>query len=189
MHRDTLLRGFADERPRLLATLSRLVGPADAEDIANETWLRALDAVDDFRGEAALGTWLHRIAVNLAYDLLRQKNRQCAVEDPEAAIVQEAAIDRPVGEDLEQREMSACVRNLMTRLPPAQREVLAQADMYEQRVSELAENAGVTPGNAKIRLHRARRAMKVLLDNHCHIDAQDVGRLCCVPKKTPTGKP
>ena len=74
MNREDLLRGYPALRERLLATLSRLVGPNDAEDLANDTLLRALAAIDDFRGEAALSTWLHRIAINLAYDLLRKRN-------------------------------------------------------------------------------------------------------------------
>jgi DNA-directed RNA polymerase specialized sigma24 family protein len=71
MDREELLRRYPAHRGRLVASLARLVGVTDAEDLAEETLLRALAAVDRFRGEAALSTWLHRIGVNLAYDLLR----------------------------------------------------------------------------------------------------------------------
>ena len=182
MDRDQLLRGYPAERDRLLVSLSRLVGPTDAQDLANETLLCALAAIDTFRGDAALSTWLHRIGVNLAYDLLRKNRRSPVLAAEQGGDVPEA-VDQPVnGEQLEQRQMSQCVQNLLAKLPPQQRQVLAQADMLDQTVPEIARDTGITTGNAKIRLHRARRAMKAVLESHCDLEHQDSGVLCCQPK-------
>ena len=182
MDRDQLLRGYPAERDRLLASLSRLVGPTDAQDLANETLLRALAAVDNFRGEASLATWLHRIGVNLAYDLLRSRRRNPVLAAEHGIDVPEAADQTVNGEQLEQRQMSQCVQNLLAKLPPQQRQLLAQADMLGQSVPEIARDAGITTGNAKIRLHRARRAIKAVLESHCDLERQGSGVLCCQPK-------
>lgn len=182
MDREQLLRGFPAERGRLLASLARLVGATDAEDLANETLLRALAAVDTFRGEAALGTWLHRIGVNLAYDLLRSRSRNPLLAAEQGVDVPETVDETANGEQLEQRQMSRCVQDLLARLPPLQRQVLAQADMLDQSVHEIARAAGITTGNAKIRLHRARRAIKAVLESHCDLEHQGSGVLCCQPK-------
>lgn len=185
MDRDTLLRSFPAERGRLVASIARLVGPTDAEDLANETLLRALSAVEDFRGEAALGTWLHRIGINLAYDLLRRRERNPVLAAEQCVDVPEAVADGPNGNRLEQKQMTQCVRNLLTKLPPQQRHMLTQADMLDQTAPEIARDAGVTTGNVKIRLHRARRAMQSVLERHCDFDHGENGTLCCTPKSEP----
>ena len=181
MDRDELLRLFPAHRGRLVASLARLVGTAEAEDLAAETLLRALEAVDDFRGEAALGTWLHRIGVNLAYDLLRRRERSPILSVETGVNVPEAVSEAADAGPLEQEQMSQCIQNLLAKLPPQQRHVLAQADMLEQTALEIAQGSGITAGNVKIRLHRARRAMQAVLETHCDFDRES-GVLCCVPK-------
>ncbi len=181
MDRDELLRLFPAHRGRLAASLARMVGPADAEDLAAETLLRALDAVDGFRGEAALGTWLHRIGMNLAHDLLRRRERSPVLAVEHDGGVPEAAAEIPDVGQLEQKQMSQCVRDLLAKLPPQQRHVLAQADMLDRTAPEIARDSGMTAGNVKIRLHRARRAMQAVLETHCDFDRES-GALCCVPK-------
>lgn len=182
MDRDELLRQYPAQRGRLVASLARLVGPTDAEDLANDTLLRALAAVDDFRGEAALGTWLHRIGVNLAYDLLRRRDRDPILPAERVVDIPEAAVDADIGEPLDQRQMSQCVSQLLAKLPAHQREPLVRADMLDLTAADIALDAGISVGNAKIRLHRARYAMKVALETHCDFHHRDAGVLCCTPK-------
>jgi len=181
MDRDELLRLFPAHRGRLVASLARMVGSADAEDLAAETLLRALDAVDGFRGEAALGTWLHRIGMNLAHDLLRRRERSPVLAVEGDGDVPEAVAEAVDSGQFEQKQMSRCVQNLLVKLSPQQRHVLAQADMLDRTAPEIARDTGVTTGNVKIRLHRARRAMQAVLETHCDFDRES-GVLCCVPK-------
>lgn len=182
MDREQLLSVFPEHRARLVTSLSRLVGATDAEDLANETLLRAFDAVDEFRGEAALSTWLHRIALNLAYDLQRRRERSPVLCAGHGADLPDTVAETVDGEVLEQQQMSCCVQNLLAQLPAQQREVLAQADMLDRTAPEIARDSGVTTGNVKIRLHRARRAMQAALETHCDFEHQETGVLCCVPK-------
>ena len=182
MTRDELLAAFPAHRGKLLATLARLVCKEDAEDLAAETLMRAMEAIEDFRGDAALATWLHRVSVNLALDLLRQRGRHAVSSLDADEVFPELAEVAGEASVVEQRQMSECVRGLMTRLPPEQRHVLIQADMLDRTAPEIARDGGLTPGNVKIRLHRARRAMQEVLETHCEFDRDALGVRCCVPK-------
>lgn len=180
MDSQALVSVFPQHRGRLVAVLSRLVGTDEAEDLANETLLKAMDAVEGFREESALGTWLHRIATNLAYDHLRRQGRQ-PIEYVDTDELPEAAEE---GADLlEQRQMSECVTQVLAALPVAQRQILVQADVLERTTAEIAKDAGITTGNAKIRLHRARRALQAELNAQCDFHHREAGVLCCTPKQ------
>lgn len=180
--RAELQRQFSRLRATLVVRLARLVGPFDAEELANETLLRALAAVDGFRGDAALGTWLHRIAVNLAYDLLRQRQRDLVVVAESCADLPSPVGDASAEDRLGRSQMSRCVHDLLAELPFPQRDVLVQADMLGRSAPEIARSAGISVANAKIRLHRARRAMRAALETHCDFHHQEAGILCCTPR-------
>ncbi|MDR0478827.1 MAG: RNA polymerase sigma factor [Burkholderiaceae bacterium] len=181
MDREELLSRFPAHRGKLVAVLVRLVGATEAEDLANETLLRAMAAVEGFRGEAGLGTWLHRITVNLAYDHLRRYGRDPAIPNGVGADLPDIADDSSP-DVLEQRQMSACVQKVLATLPASQRQLLIQADVLDQTTAEIARDAGITTGNAKIRLHRARRNLEVALESRCEFHHRDGGVLCCTPK-------
>jgi RNA polymerase sigma-70 factor (ECF subfamily) len=179
MERGELLCRFPAHRDKLVAMLARLVGATEAEDLVNETLLRAMAAISGFRGEAELGTWLHRIAVNLAHDHLRRRGRDPAAPN-DADLPDTADDDSP--DILEQRQMSVCVQKILTTLPASQRQLLIQADVLDQTAAEIARDAGITTGNAKIRLHRARRSLEAALESHCEFHRRNSGVLCCIPK-------
>ncbi len=181
MDRKELLIRFPSHRRRLVAGLARLVGKADAEDLANETLLRALAVGDGYRGDAALGTWLHRIGVNLALDLLRRRKNapELAADMPE---VPDPSLDATAPATLERRQTAQCIQRLLAELPVRHRQVLMQADMLDRPAAEIAHDEGITTGNAKIRLHRARAAMRAALESDCEVYRQNAGVLCCIPK-------
>ncbi|MGE5467964.1 MAG: RNA polymerase sigma factor [Ignavibacteria bacterium] len=180
--RERVLAAFAAGRGRLVATLARMVGPAEAEDLADETLLKALAAIAGFRGDASLSTWLHRIALNLAYDHLRGERRAQPLHAADDAETVEELAAPAVGDPVERHQMSACVQEVLATLPGAQRQVLVQADVLGQTAPEIAAQAGIATGNAKIRLHRARRALRAALERRCDFHHEDGGILCCVPK-------
>jgi RNA polymerase sigma-70 factor (ECF subfamily) len=154
---------------------------ADAEDIANEALLKALRAVDGFRGDANVGTWLHRIATNLAYDHLRREGRVPLISTEEVVLPYEPNEEV---DSLEQGQMSECVQQVLATLPSSQRQLLIQADVLEQTAPEIARDAGITTGNAKIRLHRARKSLQRALMDRCDFHHRATGELCCTPKHT-----
>ncbi len=181
MDREEFMNCFPANRGRLVASLGRLVSKPDAEDLASETLLRALAALDGYRGDAALGTWLHRIGANLALDLLRRRKNapKLAADMPE---VPELKLDSTAAETLERRQTALCVQRLLAGLPARHRQVLVQADMLDRTALEIAHDEGITTGNAKMRLHRARVALKAALEDYCDVYRQSAGVLCCIPK-------
>jgi RNA polymerase sigma-70 factor (ECF subfamily) len=141
---------------RLLAVTRRLLGhEEDARDAVQETFLRAFRSLGSFEGGSLLSTWLHRIAVNTALMKLRSRKRK-----PEEPI--QAWTERP-DDEAARREQSALVREAIDRLPEHYRTVLLLRDIEELGTSEVAEQLGVTPNAVKLRLHRARQALRTLL--------------------------
>jgi RNA polymerase sigma-70 factor (ECF subfamily) len=100
----------------------------------------------------------------------------------DAIAIPEAATEALGGEALEQRQTMTCIRNMLATLPPQQRDVLVHVDMFERTVPEMARDAGISLGNAKIRLHRARQAMKAAMEENCALYHGPDGQLLCTPK-------
>ena len=160
--------------PRLLATLRCMLrSDEDARDALQETFLAAHRALHAFEGHARLSTWLHRIAVNAALMKLRSRKRH-----PEAAIeellprfeadghriVELPAPPRSLEEELDEAARRAAVRRCIERLPEAHRTVLVLRDIEELDTEATARMLGISPDATKMRLHRARQALRTLLE-------------------------
>ena len=158
---------------RMLATARRFVGTdEEARDVLQEACLAAFRAIDTFRDAARLSTWLHRIVINAALMRLRRRRRR-REESIESLLPRfdeggrwaESASHWNTSSDvlLERRETRAMVRNAIDRLPVNYRSVLFLRDIEELDTGETASLLGVTPNTVKIRLHRARQALRTLL--------------------------
>ncbi len=152
-------------RGRLLAVTRRLLrSEEDARDAVQEAFLSAWRSIEGFEGLSRLSTWLHRIAVNVALMKLRSRGRR-----PEADFgeVPPGGLRRP-GEEgadaiLERRETRELVRRSLERLPRAHRTVLYLRDIEELDTAHVAGRLGLTANAVKVRLHRARRALRGLI--------------------------
>ncbi len=180
-------------RPRIHRYLTRLVGPLDAEDVTQLVFVRASQALPDFRGESSIGTWLYRIARNAAADWLRSRSRSWVAQD---ALVAEAA-DAPTGvlgpdeasppadEALIRRETQQCLHGVIAELPEAYRNVLALSELDGLPNAEIAEALGVSLATVKIRLHRARGRLRDMLTARCAFTRDGRDGLGCEPKGAP----
>ncbi len=159
---------------RMLATARRLVRTEeDARDAVQEAFLAVFRAIDTFAGAARLSTWLHRIVVNAALMKLRsrKRRREESIEDllprfHEGGrwVEPPSHWDTPADTLLERREARQTVRNAIDRLPENYRSVLLLRDIEELDTDEAASLLGVTPNAVKTRLHRARQALRTLLE-------------------------
>lgn len=159
---------------RMLAVARRLLGNEDeARDALQEAFVAAFRNLDGFAGQARLSTWLHRIAVNAA--LMRIRRRRARPEEPIEPLLptfladgHQAAPAVSWAENAEQlvarREVRALVRRSIDRLPPTYRTVLVLRDLEELDTGEVAARLGISPNAVKVRLHRARQALRGLLD-------------------------
>ena len=162
---------------RMLAVARRLLrSEDDAADAVQEAFVSAFRAIASFEGGARLSTWLHRIVVNAALMKLRTRARRPEVSIDELLpkfFEDGHRVDEPAEwrspaqlDALERQETRELVRDQIDQLPADYRTVLMLRDIEGLDTKETAELLGVTPNAAKIRLHRARLALRTLLDPH-----------------------
>ena len=159
-----------DHGGRLLSVARRFLGnDEDAQDAVQDTFIRAFRAIHTFEARAQLHTWLHRIVVNTALMKLRERRRR-PTESIEGLLptfaegIQSVAARDWSDAVLERKETKAIVREAIDRLPDLYREVLILRDMEERDTAETAEILGTSSNVVKVRLHRARQALRTLLD-------------------------
>ncbi|MDD9878581.1 MAG: sigma-70 family RNA polymerase sigma factor [Magnetovibrio sp.] len=157
---------------RMLAVARRIVGEDEAGDCVQEAFLQAFRKIGAFRGDAKLATWLHRIVVNAA--LTRRRRRQRRPEVSLDSLM-------PVFDDLGCRvepslplldapdlaasaEVRSQVLDALGQLPEDARQIILMRDLQGLDTAEAAAELGISDGAAKVRLHRARAALKRLLE-------------------------
>ena len=167
----TLVRQHAG---RMLSAARRLLrNDDDARDAVQEAFVSAARAIDRFAGGSKVSTWLHRIVINTALMKLRARKRRA--EEPIEDLLPRfdadgfrigavATWETPSDVLLERRETRAMVRRCIDRLPERYRTVLLLRDIEELDTQESADLLGTTPNTVKIRLHRARQALRTLLE-------------------------
>lgn len=153
---------------RLLRAARRLLtSEEDARDAVQDAFVAAFRAVGDFEASARLSTWLHRIVVNASLMRLRTRRRK-PEEEIETYLPRfaddghQATPSVPWSEP--RTELRTIVRDAIERLPETYRTVLVLRDLEEMSTEEAAEVLGASPNAVKIRLHRARQALRTLLD-------------------------
>jgi RNA polymerase sigma-70 factor, ECF subfamily len=163
-------RGAFDELVRATtadtyALAYRLTGNEDdARDVVQEAYLRAFRGLRRFRGDAQFATWMYRITANCASTLLarRTRNRTELLSDDAAVIDVRPEHDpqQRVSAAEERAWLSAAVAELPWRL----RQVIVLRDIYDLPHRSIADELGISEAAAKVRLHRARRRLREVLD-------------------------
>jgi RNA polymerase sigma-70 factor (ECF subfamily) len=152
------------ERAVYVTLFMLLRNESDAEDAAQEAFIKAYRNLHSFRGEARFSTWVLSIARNEGLAWLRKRSTR--PEEPLEPVLDETAGDytpalltdwREVPlEALERDQLGACLRRAVLGLPAIYREVVQLRDIEELDVQETAQVLGITAGAVKVRLHRAR---------------------------------
>jgi len=150
---------------------------AVAEEVAQEAWLGLIRGLDRFEGRSSLRTWLYRIVVNRAISVGSRERRHLPVEDREleddtGMFSQDGwwvtppvhwadeAIDR-----IAAGEVAGRIRGLIADLPPAQRQVVTLRDVEGLSSVDVCTILGITEGNQRVLLHRARSRIRALLQD------------------------
>jgi RNA polymerase sigma-70 factor, ECF subfamily len=164
--------------------MSMMHDAADAEDLTQETFLRAYRGRDSLRIEGAQTAWLYRIATHVCYDRLRQYMRRGPVEsDTDLDEVDVPEINTPsLQQTIERDEMSACVQGYLNRLSDSYRAVILLHDMHELTSPEIARLLGESLSNVKVRVHRARLKLRSALAAGCEFSHDERGVLVCESK-------
>jgi RNA polymerase sigma-70 factor, ECF subfamily len=143
--------------------LSLMKNKSDAEDVAQETFLKAFHSLEDFRGQAKFGTWLISITLNEARSCLRRQSTRRMESLDE--LPREGGRLRPAllkdwrevpSEALERRELRKMLRHAIDKLSPIYREVLLMRDVEEFSIETSSAALTISISSVKVRLHRAR---------------------------------
>ncbi len=130
----------------------------EVEDIMQETYLKAFKALPRFQGKALFSTWLTRILINCALTYLRRRSRR-------AEIALDALEERTAAEDvgelaIAQEQIGRLIEKSLDSLPAKYRVVFIMRELEQMSVAETAASLGISPVNAKVRLHRAKRLLR-----------------------------
>ncbi len=172
-------RAFQDLWPEMLThAQSHVRSRDDAQDVVQDTWLAALRAIHRFQGRSSLRTWLLRILRNRAATAGTRSSRMLPASqlerdhqpggtDMETLLARVRPINATqvwTPEDLDAgSRLSRVLRDALAELPDRQREVLVLRDLDGCSAKETQERLGLTPGNQRVLLHRARRRLRDLV--------------------------
>ena len=185
---------------RVRRFLVRLVGPQEAEDLTQTVFAKAAKALPGFRGDAQTSTWLYRIAANVAADWLRGRPAHEAKltvplpdgsdEDMRAAATDSADVDSQSSpeQELARKNMRDCIRGEIGKLPEDHRTVFMLSTLGGLTDDEIAQTLGISQGNAKVRLHRARQVFKKMIEARCdfyrtELSCKPTSPECCAPSQ------
>jgi RNA polymerase sigma-70 factor (ECF subfamily) len=161
---------------RLLGVARRFLrNEEDARDAVQDAFLAAFRSIGSFEGQARISTWLHRIVVNACLMKLRTRRRkpERSIEELLPGFLEDGHPARPAMEwrkraddPVERRQLRELVMARIDELPEGYRNVLILRDIEELDTDETAEAMGLSVGAVKTRLHRARQALRELLEPH-----------------------
>jgi len=143
-----------------------LADDAEAEDVAQEAWLRAFRELSRFRGEALFSTWLTRIACHEALARVHKRRRLVPITGGDGGgEPPEPPAETPGPErDLENRELQDLLRAAVEVLPDPLRAVFCLREIEQLSTEQTADALGLTVENVRVRLHRAKRSLRQTLD-------------------------
>ena len=164
---------------------------AEAEDLTQETLLRAYTKLSTLEDPTKLLPWLYRIATNATYDRFRQASyryRPTSIEGDTGTAGVPPALEVVPDDSLrldkvmEQKEMSSCVQEYIEDLADSYRAVILLHEVQGMTNPEIAEMLGVSLATVKIRLHRARAKLRAALGEGCSFSEDDRGVQVCEPR-------
>ncbi len=161
-----LTRVLLENHSRFLAFLERRVGSRDeAEDILQDAFVRSLERAPPMEDTSSAITWFYRVLRNALTDHYRRQDSRGRATDRLAA---ETGSSTEADTELE-AVVCACVMGLLETLKPEYGTALRRVELEGASVRSFAEEAGITPGNAGVRLHRAREALRKQLVRCCGV--------------------
>jgi RNA polymerase sigma-70 factor (ECF subfamily) len=137
----------------------RMVGRSDAEELTQDVFLRIFRGLGSFRGDAALGTWVYRLAMNVCLSFLSRRKRRQRLDERFEVAPAETAAPAPDSNPWLRQQLEAA----MGQLSPGYRAVLVLHDVEGLNHEEIAKILGCRVGTSKSQLHKARMKMRDLL--------------------------
>jgi RNA polymerase sigma-70 factor, ECF subfamily len=171
--------------------LERIVGKNDAEDLAQEVFLKINRGLAEFQGKSSLSTWVYRIATNAALDRMKSRAFREGKEtvplaetgcEPENPCVEAGTLSAE--REAIRNEMNECIQEFVDRLPTDYRVVIRLSEMKDLKNQQIADVLGISLDAVKIRLHRARARLKAEFEAGCNFYQDEHGNVACDRKNT-----
>lgn len=156
---------------------------AEAEELTQDTFARAVERIEQLRDPQAALAWLYRIATTVTLDHLRRRRPATVPLDEDEHGERAPSL---LETTLERSEMAECVDGYLAALPDDYRVAVLLRDVHGLGNAELAELVGCSVATAKIRVHRARTRLREALDAGCSFEIDDRGVLVCDPRADPS---
>jgi RNA polymerase sigma factor (sigma-70 family) len=147
-------------------SLKMLKDREEAEEVAQDTFLKIYKSLSKFNGESKLSTWIYKVTFNTCLDRLRKNKRSQAVESRADFTEQEAISVLNVLDSIEEGERNLVIQDCLRELPGEDGFLLTLYYFQEQSLDEIAKVIGISPNNVKIRLYRSRKKLAILLKEH-----------------------
>jgi len=143
--------------------LKMLRSTEEAEELAQDTFVKAFQSIQSYRGTARFSTWLYRITYNSAITMLRKKKMQVlSLDEQRLSDEDEVRLHQQLS-GIDQEELSASLKRALDALPEDD-QVLVTLYYYEdQRVDDISQITGLSESNVKVKIHRARKKMYLYL--------------------------
>jgi len=156
---ENLVRKYQDRVYNLCRYMIR--DPQDAQDAAQDTFLKAYKALKDFRPDSSLYTWIYRIAVNTCLDYRRKSHREALRNEP---LAEDLPSDKPFPDQLyESGEITEAIQLAIQKLPEKLRAAIVLRELEELSYEEIAEVLHTSAGTVKSRISRAREQLRHIL--------------------------
>ena len=147
-------RLYRTHLPRVHGLVRRMTAGRDAEEVTQDVFVRLWQKLGSFRGDAAFGTWLHRLAVNVVIERFRSEaTRRKRLLDGEGIFDTLAAVGRS-------NDLAMDFDAALEHLPDGAREIFVLHDVEGYKHQEIADLLGISPGTSKAQLHRARMILR-----------------------------
>ncbi|MES9904430.1 MAG: sigma-70 family RNA polymerase sigma factor [Sedimenticola sp.] len=181
---------YHDYYQNIYRYVAKLAGNNDAEDLTQEVFIKVDHALESFRGESQISTWVYRIATNVVMDnmrSMRSKNDQKNISlyddvdiESDNIIAKKSIVE--VDRQLIQVDMNKCIRGIVDTLPDDYKLVLVLSQFEELKNREIADILQISLDTVKVRLHRARKQLQKKLGRNCCIYHDERNELVCDPR-------
>lgn len=156
-------------------TMRMLKNREDAEEVAQDVFVKAYRALADFRGASKFSTWLYTIVNSSCLSFLRKKKQEIHSLDNERVFEQVDSQDSGMAANqVEQKSRQVMVTKAIALLAPDDAEIITLFYKAEQSLEEIAQILGIEPNTAKVRLHRARTRLKEKMEKHFSRELKDL---------------
>ena len=163
------INGLIDQRKQFLQFVERRVATrATAEDIIQAAYIRAMEQASTLRDDESAVAWFYRILRNAVIDHYRHRTAEDrALEQWARDLTFKIEPDPST-----QKIVCQCIDSVLSTIKPAYSQILREVDLAEGSLESFAKRSGITPGNAAVRAHRARQALKKQLIQTCRTCAK-----------------